>query len=126
MYTVTVRTHMMIAHSLPSAYFGPAAALHGATYIVDAEFRTRKLNEHNVVIDMGIAEGLAREVVGKLNYQNLDALEMFQGQLTTTEFLAAWIHGQLQERLRGQFTGELKITLHESHVASASFEAALG
>jgi 6-pyruvoyltetrahydropterin/6-carboxytetrahydropterin synthase len=123
MYSVSVRTHMMIAHSLPDPYFGPAAGLHGATYVVDTEFRTPKLNAHNVVIDMGLADGLAREVVGRLNYQNLDA--MFPGQLTTTEFLAHWIHSQLCEKLRGQFQGELKVTLQESHVASASYEAPL-
>lgn len=125
MFTVTVRTHMMIAHSLPSTYFGPAAGMHGATYVVDTEFRSRQLNEHNCVIDMGLAEGFAKEVVSQLNYQNLDALEMFRGQLTTTEFLAHWIHGQLETRLRGQFAGELKVTLHESHVASASYDAPL-
>ena len=64
MYTVTVRTHLMIAHSLPADYFGPAAGLHGATYVVDVEFRTPQLNQYNVVIDMGLAEGMAKEVAG--------------------------------------------------------------
>lgn len=123
MYTVTVRTHMMIAHSLPSPYFGPAAGMHGATYVVDVEFRTERLNQYNVVIDMGLAEGMAREVVGLLNYKNLDEYPAFQGQLTTTEFLAHFIHTQLTERVKAEFQGHLKVLLHESHVASASYEA---
>ena len=123
MYAVTVRSHMMIAHSLPAAYFGPAAAMHGATYVVDVEFGSERLNDYNVVIDMGLAESLLKEVVAELNYQNLDALEQFQGQLTTTEFLAHYLHTRLGQRLLGQFAGNLKVTLHESHLASASYAA---
>ena len=125
MYTVTVRTHLMIAHSLPADYFGPAAGLHGATYVVDVEFRTPQLNQYNVVIDMGLAEGMAKEVAGLVNYKNLDDYEPFRGQLTTTEFLAHFFHQQMAQRIRGQFQGSLKVTLHESHVASASYEGAL-
>ena len=121
MYTVTVRTHLMVAHSLPADYFGPAAGLHGATYVVDVEFSTRRLNQYNVVIDMGVAEGLAKEVAALLNYKNLDDYEPFRGQLTTTEFLAHFFHTQMSQRLAGQFEGSLKITLHESHIASASY-----
>ena len=121
MFSVTVRTHMMVAHSLPAEYFGPAQALHGATYVCDAEFRSPHLNEYNVVIDIGAAETMVRGVVDRLNYKNLD--ELFPGVLTTTEFLAKWVHGALSERLAGTFTGELKVTLHESHVASASYLA---
>lgn len=123
MFSVTVRTHLMVAHSLKAEYFGPAQGLHGATYVADVEFLTAQLNEYNVVIDMGVAETMAREVVSRLNYKNLD--EVFPGVLTTTEFLAKWIHGEMSERLKGQFAGELKITLHESHVASASYRAAV-
>ncbi len=125
MFTVTVRTHLMIAHSLPAEYFGPAAGLHGATYVADVEFKTAQLNQYNVVIDMGLAEGLAKEVAALLNYKNLDDYEPFRGKLTTTEFLAHFFHGQMAERLQGQFEGALKVTLHESHVASASYEGAL-
>lgn len=125
MYTVTVRTHMMIAHSLPADYFGPAAAMHGATYVVDVEFRSAELNQYNVVIDMGLAQNLAQEVVGHLGYKNLDELPQFQGILTTTEFLAHYIHSQLREKLNGQFSGTMKVVLNESHVASASYEAAV-
>jgi 6-pyruvoyltetrahydropterin/6-carboxytetrahydropterin synthase len=125
MYTVTVRTHLMVAHSLPAEYFGPAAGLHGATYVVDVEFQSNRLNEYNVVIDMGLAEGLAKEVAGLLNYKNLDEYEPFAGQLTTTEFLAHFFHAQMGLRLAGKFEGALKVTLHESHVASASYFGAL-
>lgn len=125
MYTVTVRTHLMVAHSLPADYFGPAAGLHGATYVVDVEFKSPQLNQYNVVIDMGLAEGMAKEVAALLNYKNLDDYEPFRGKLTTTEFLAHFFHEQLGQRLQGQFQGALKVTLHESHIASASYEGDL-
>jgi 6-pyruvoyl-tetrahydropterin synthase len=112
---------MMIAHSLPDPFFGPAANMHGATYVVDLEFSSESLNPQNVVIDIGFADEAAREIVGTLNYKNLDELPMFTGKLTTTEFLAKHIHDRMSERLRGQFTGALKVTLNESHVASAGY-----
>ncbi|MEO6877553.1 MAG: 6-carboxytetrahydropterin synthase [Gemmatimonadaceae bacterium] len=121
MYTVTVRTHMMIAHSLPDPFFGPAAKMHGATYVVDLEFSSKTLNPQNVVIDIGAADEAARRVVGALNYQNLDELEIFKGKLTTTEFLAKHIHDAMRARLAGHFSGDLKVTLNESHVASAGY-----
>jgi 6-pyruvoyltetrahydropterin/6-carboxytetrahydropterin synthase len=125
MYTVTVRTHMMIAHSLPDPFFGPAAKMHGATYVVDLEFSSEALNPQNVVIDIGVADEVAREVVGALNYQNLDELPAFKGKLTTTEFLARHIHDRMSVRLAGQFTGALAVLLHESHVASAGYSGAV-
>lgn len=121
MYTVTVRTHMMIAHSLPDPFFGPAAALHGATYVVDLEFSSATLDSHNVVIDIGAADEAAREVVAQLNYKNLDELEQFAGVITTTEYLAKHIHDRMCDNLRDQFAGLLAVTLHESHVASAGY-----
>ncbi len=121
MYTVTVRTHMMIAHSLPDPFFGPAANMHGATYVVDLEFSSKTLNPQNVVIDIGAADEAARGVVGALSYQNLDELEIFRGKLTTTEFLARHIHDEMRARLAGHFAGGLKVTLNESHVASAGY-----
>jgi 6-pyruvoyltetrahydropterin/6-carboxytetrahydropterin synthase len=125
MYTVTVRTHMMIAHSLPDPFFGPAAKMHGATYVVDLEFSSPTLDRHNVVIDIGAAEEAAKEIVGALNYQNLDALEQFAGVITTTEFLARHVHDRMCARLAGNFAGGLKVTLHESHVASAAYAAVI-
>ena len=122
MYSVKIRDHMMVAHSLPDLFFGPASQLHGATYVVDAEFFTAKLNPHNVVLDIGFAQGVVREVLAGLNYQNLDLLPQFESQLTTTEYLAKYIHGQLSRRVRDQFHGRLKVTLGESPSAWASYE----
>jgi 6-pyruvoyltetrahydropterin/6-carboxytetrahydropterin synthase len=121
MYSVRIRKHMMIAHSLPSPAFGPAQNLHGATYVVDANFRTPELDENNIVIDIDLASRLLEKVLQPLNYQNLDDLPQFAGKLTTTEFLAAYIHGQLAKELVGSFSGDLEITLGESHVAWASY-----
>ena len=113
----------MIAHSLPDPFFGPASGMHGATYVVDAEFRTDQLNAKQVAIDIGLAHRLLDGVLNELNYQNLDELPQFNGILTTTEFLASYIHGQLKQALDQQFSGSLKVTLGESHVAWASYEA---
>ncbi|MBX2825390.1 MAG: 6-carboxytetrahydropterin synthase [Gammaproteobacteria bacterium] len=119
MYTVTVREHMMIAHSLPDPFFGPAQKMHGATYVVDAEFSSPTLNQHNVVVDIGAATDALKATLDELNYQNLDELPQFQGHITTTEFLAHYIFGKIHERM--PVPGTLKITLNESHVASASY-----
>ena len=121
MYTVGVRRHMMIAHSLQDPYFGPAAALHGATYVVDVEFSCERLNAKAVVVDIGAAtEGVDR-VLKSLDFRNLDDDPRFAGTLTTTEFLAKYIHGQLAPQFAAEFHGELKVTLHESHIAWASY-----
>ena len=110
---------MMIAHSLPDPYFGDAQNLHGATYVVDAEFISKKLNSHNVVVDIGHASDLLKATLKQLNYQNLDQYKEFSGQLTTTEFLARHIHDQLRKAIDHAI--QIKITLHESHIASASY-----
>ena len=120
MYTVTVRDHIMIAHSLPDPRFGPAQYMHGATYVVDAIFTAEKLNDLNVVIDIGEASKMLKKVLNKLNYKNLDELKEFSKVLTTTEYLAWYIHQQIRKELLGEIS--LKITLNESHVASASYE----
>ena len=119
MYSVTVRDHMMIAHSLPHAFFGPAQQLHGATYVVDAEFSADSLDPHNVVVDIGAASEMLKTVLARLNYRNLDDMPEFEGILTTTEFLANFIHRNIRESM--PFDGTLKITLNESHIAAASF-----
>lgn len=121
MYTLTVRDHIMIAHSLPDEFFGPASNLHGATFIVDAGFSKHSLDEHNVVLDIGFAQTALKTVLNTLNFQNTDDMPQFKGKLTTTEYLAFYIHTVLSRYLEGHFTGELKITLHESHVAWASY-----
>jgi len=119
MYTVTVRDPMMIAHSLPNDFFGPAQQLHGATYVVDAEFSAETLDEHNVVLDIGAATDALKSALSELNYKNLDDIEHFKGKLTTTEFLAKYLHGKIREHITPP--GKLKITLNESHVAAASY-----
>ncbi len=125
MYFVRIRRHVLVAHSLQHPGFGPAQRLHGATYVVDAEFSTPALDAMNVVVDIDLAGRLLEEVLEPLNFRNLDELPAFQGCLTTTEFLAAYIHRELARRLRGTFRGNLKITLGESHVAWAGFEGAV-
>lgn len=121
MYAVGVRRHVMIAHSLPDPFFGPAAALHGATYVVDVEFSSEHLNAKSVVVDIGAANERLDQVLKSLDYRNLDDDPRFAGQLTTTEALAAHIHKELARKFEGEFRGELKVTLHESHVAWASY-----
>jgi 6-pyruvoyl-tetrahydropterin synthase len=132
MFSVTVRDHMMIAHSFRGEMFGPAQRLHGATYVVDATFKGASLDADNVVVDIGRASDELRAVVGEMNYRNLDDEPAFAGVNTTTEALARVIADRLAERVRAGALGEaareldgLAITLHESHVAWASYERAL-
>jgi 6-pyruvoyl-tetrahydropterin synthase len=131
-FSVTVRDHMMVAHSLPGEFFGPAQRLHGATYVVDATFRRTTLDAHAVVVDIGRAAQALKEVVGELGYRNLDAEPDLAGALTTTEALAQVVADRLARRVRAGDLGEsalgvevLAVTLHESHVAWASYERAL-
>ena len=126
MYAVGVRRHVMIAHSLRDPYFGPAAALHGATYVVDVEFSAEHLNAKSVVVDIGAANEGLEQVLKTLHYRNLDDDPRFAGQLTTTEVLAAYIHEELARKFEGEFRGKLKVTLHESHVAWASYMDTVG
>jgi len=126
MYSVTIRDHMMIAHSLKSDAFGPAQNLHGATYVVDAEFKTESLDENNIVIDIDIATKVLQQALKPLKYQNLDDLEQFQAKLTTTEFLARYVHDVISNEMKDRFQGSLKITLGESHVAWAAYEGPIG
>jgi 6-pyruvoyl-tetrahydropterin synthase len=115
----------MIAHSLPADIFGPAQKMHGATYIVDAEFSSPEVDEHNIVLDIGFAHEVLRSAIRPLNYQNLDNMPEFNGILTTTEFLARYIHQLISAEIKTQFSGTLKVTLGESHVAWASYESAI-
>ena len=132
MYSVTVRDHMMIAHSFRGEVFGPAQQLHGATYVVDATFRRDALDADNVVVDIDQAAGALRAVVGQLSYRNLDDDPELAGVNTTTEALAALIADRLADRVHagdlgntGQGLAEIAVTLHESHVAWASYERPL-
>ena len=113
----------MIAHSLPDPFFGPAQNLHGATYVVDVTFKSKTLDPHNVVIDIGKAHAVTDEVLSPLKYQNLDELDIFKGHLTTTEFVAKYIHNQIADAVRSFFKGSIKVELGETHDAWASYEA---
>ena len=112
----------MIAHSLPRKIFDSAQKTHGATYVVDAEFKSKDLDENKVVINMKEAANLLKSILAPLNHQNLDEMHIFKGKLTTTEYLAYFIHQEIAKTLASTFTGSLKITLGESHVAWASYE----
>ncbi len=132
MFGLTVRDHMMVAHSLRGETFGPAQRLHGATYVIDVTFRRRDLDGDGVVVDVGRAAEELRAVVSELNYRNLDDEPALAGMNTTTEVLARWIADRLAERARAGALGDagrrldgLVVTLHESPVASASYERAL-
>jgi 6-pyruvoyl-tetrahydropterin synthase len=132
MFTVTVRDHMMIAHSFRGEVFGPAQRLHGATYVVDATFRRAELDADNLVVDIGLAAAQLGEVVGELNYRNLDEEPAFAGVNTSTEVLAKFVADRLADRVHAGRLGEgarglagLTVSLHESHIAWASYERAL-
>jgi 6-pyruvoyl-tetrahydropterin synthase len=113
----------MIAHSLPHPFFGPAQHMHGATFVVDVTFKSIVLDEHNVVIDIGLAHRVIKEVISPLSYQNLDNLEIFAGKLTTTEFIAKYIHDEVRDKVSSLFNGSIAVTLGETHVAWAGYES---
>jgi len=129
-FTVTVRDHMMIAHSFAGEAFGPAQRLHGATFIVDATFTANELDDSGVVVDIGRAVEILGEITGSLTYRNLDDDPDFRGKNTTTEFLCQAIADRLAERVHagalagGQLTS-ISVTLHESHIAWASYTRSL-
>ena len=132
MYSVRVRNYMMIAHSFNGEIFGPAQQLHGATYVVDVEFRRVELDPDGLVIDIGLAGKSVNEVLAEFNYRNLDDEEVFRGMNTTTEFLAKVIFDRLVARIRDGGLGDsasgldsLCITLGESHIAWASYDGGL-
>lgn len=129
MYSVCVRDHVMIAHSFSGDVFGPAQRLHGATYVVDAEFSREELDTHGIVVDIGRARDSLRSLLSELDYQNLDEMSAFQGVNTTTEVLARWVFDGLSRALRDGVLGDaaqaictLRVTLHESHVAWAAYQ----
>jgi 6-pyruvoyl-tetrahydropterin synthase len=131
-FSVTIRDHLMIAHTLRGEVFGPAQRLHGATYVVDATFRRATLDVNDIVVDIGRAAEALRAVLGELGYRNLDDEMEFAGMNTTTEALAAVISDRLAGRARSGALGDggreldgLVVTLHESHVAWASYEREL-
>jgi 6-pyruvoyl-tetrahydropterin synthase len=132
MFTVTIRDHMMIAHSLRGEVFGPAQELHGATFVVDATFRRSTLDGDGIVVDIGRAAEVLRAVLGELGYRNLDDEAEFAGMNTTTEVLARVVADRLADRAQAGALGDgardldgLMVTLRESHVAWASYERPL-
>jgi len=132
LYTVEVRDHIMIAHSFRGDVFGPAQALHGATFVVDAAFISKEVDKNNIVIEIGRAHDALKAILQPLNYKNLDDIPDFKGVNTTTEFLTRHIFDRLAEDARsgklGRNGNELKairVTISESHVARASYEADL-
>ncbi|OOC50172.1 6-pyruvoyl trahydropterin synthase family protein [Thioalkalivibrio versutus] len=131
MYSLNVRDHFMIAHSFSGETFGPAQKLHGATYVVDVTFRRKALDADGLVVDIGRASEVVKALLADLNYQNLDEREEFRGQNTTTEFLAHALHQRVARAIHDGELGEsareldaVCVTLNESHVAWASYEAA--
>ena len=132
MFSITVRDHIMIAHSLPRPVFGPAQGMHGATYVVDAAFFTRDVDADGLAVDIGLAMAVLSETLKPLNYQNLDEIAIFKGRITTTEVVAKHIFDVLAQAVKdGKFgpgSGRicrLKVMLHESHAARGWYEADL-
>ncbi|MGW3914131.1 6-pyruvoyl trahydropterin synthase family protein [Streptomyces sp. NPDC005070] len=129
MFSITVRDHLMIAHSFRGEVFGPAQRLHGATFLVDATFRRPELDDDNIVVDIGLATQELGAVVSELNYRNLDSEPDFKDTNTSTEFLAKVVADRLADRVRAGALGAgaqgltgITVTLHESHIAWASYE----
>ncbi|HMI13206.1 MAG TPA: 6-carboxytetrahydropterin synthase [Bradyrhizobium sp.] len=132
MFAVEVRDHIMIAHSFRGAVFGPAQALHGATFVIDAAFSAETLDDNGIVIDIGRAHEALKAVVAALNYRNLDDVPEFKGSNTTTEFLTRYIFERLAQDARADKLGRngrelkaIRVTLSESHVARAWYESNL-
>ena len=132
MYAIEVRDHIMIAHSLPGEVFGPAQRLHGATFVVDVAFFRETLGADSIVVDIGLALQVLHEILEPLNYRNLDELPGFAGQKTTSEFMARHVFDRMAAAIREGRLGpeaanvdRLRVTLNESHVARAWYEASL-
>ncbi len=130
MYAVEVRDHIMIAHSFKGEVFGPAQALHGATFVVDAAFMADRLDGNGIVVDIGRAHDVLKSILGPLNYKNLDEIPAFAGRNTTTEFLTRHVHDGLADAARSGQLGRdgkelkaIRVTVSESHVARAWYEA---
>ena len=130
MYTVEVRDHVMIAHSIKGEVFGPAQNLHGATYVIDVSFMRPELDENSIVVDIGLAMETVKETLSGINYTNLDEHPDFKGRRSTTEAVSKWVFDKIKTAINEGHLGptasglkRLKITLHESHTALAAYEA---
>ena len=133
MFAVEVRDRIMIGHSLPDPFFGPAQNMHGATFVVDVAFFRETMTKQNVVVDIGAALDVLGATLKPLKYQNLDTLPQFKGKLTTTEFLCQYVFEEMARAARSGALGEdgkslakLRVTLHETDLARAWFEGPIG
>ena len=128
MYSITVRNNILIAHTLPGEVFGPAQNMHGATYIVDAEFFAKELNEFNIIMDLGVVTDILADVLKFYSYKNLDEIAEFNNIITTTEFLAKDIFNKITDKLKKDYSNDfkklhkIKIILTESNLAWATYE----
>jgi 6-pyruvoyl-tetrahydropterin synthase len=128
MYSITVRNNILIAHTLPGEVFGPAQNMHGATYIVDAEFFAKELNEFNIIMDLGVVTEILADVLKFYSYKNLDEISEFNNIITTTEFLAKDIFNKITDKLKKDYSNDfkklykIKIILTESNLAWATYE----
>jgi len=128
MYSITVRNNILIAHTLPGEVFGPAQNMHGATYIVDAEFFAKELNEFNIIMDLGVVTEILADVLKFYSYKNLDEIAEFNNIITTTEFLAKDIFNKITDKLKKDYSNDfkklhkIKIILTESNLAWATYE----
>ncbi len=129
MYAVEIRDHVMIAHSIKGEAFGPAQKLHGATYVIDVSFARETLDSNDIVVDIGLATDVVKATLHQINFANLDEHPAFAGRRSTTEAVAKWVFDQIVGAIKAGKLGaeasgisQVKITLHESHVARASFE----
>jgi 6-pyruvoyl-tetrahydropterin synthase len=132
MYALEVRDHVMIGHSLPGEAFGPAQGMHGATFVIDATFSRETLTENDIVVDIGLASEALKQILATINYKNLDDLDLFNGQRSTTEVLAKWVFDELAAAIAKGRLGDdargiarIRVLLNESHVARAWYEAPL-
>ena len=132
MYSITVRNNILIAHSLPGEVFGPAQNMHGATYIVDAEFYSKEVNKYNIIMDLGVVTDILTDTLKFYSYENLDEVEEFKSIITSTEFLAKDIYDRICLKLKEDYHDDykslhkIKIILTESNVAWASYEKEIG
>ena len=128
MYSITVRNNILIAHTLPGEVFGPAQNMHGATYIVDAEFFAKELNKFNIIMDLGVVTEILADVLKFYSYKNLDEIAEFNNIITTTEFLAKDIFNKITDKLKKDYSNDfkklhkIKIILTESNLAWATYE----
>jgi 6-pyruvoyltetrahydropterin/6-carboxytetrahydropterin synthase len=126
MFSLTFRDYWKCAHSLKGDIFGPAQLVHVITFEVDVIYSTEALDEYNLIVDFGAAQKSLQDILAPMEFKNLDDLPEFAGVNTTTEFLCRYLHQKISERIAGQFSGLLRVTLRESPVAWATYEAAVG